>query len=90
MNTLNITIIDGYWNLNEKPLKVSSYAEKCLFSHYLRMKTLKLPISRTASFKHRKAEIKAKFNYKFTCRKTTSDFLEFPNMENLIFERKTA
>jgi len=48
-----------------------------------------IPSRQKSSFKKRAAEIKAKFNHQFKMRE--QDFLgDYPNIESLTFERKTA
>ena len=48
-----------------------------------------IPPRQKSSFKKRAAEIKAKFNYNFKMRE--QDFIaDFPNLENLTFNRKIA
>ena len=84
MEMLKIEIVNGYWNLNEKPLKSCSYAKKSLFSNFVMMRRIKQPVSKENTFKQRASEVKAKFNYVFKSRE--QDFLNgFPNLENVNF-----
>jgi len=64
-NNLKIEVIDGYWTINDKPIKICSYAKKSLFSHYLKMRIIKEKIKVNNSFKNRSQEIKSQFNYVF-------------------------
>jgi|688.fasta_scaffold563911_5 hypothetical protein len=74
-NNLKIEVIDGYWTINDKPIKICSYAKKSLFSHYLKMRIIKEKIKETNSFKNRSNEIKNQFNHVFN----------FPNEEKRFF-----
>jgi len=74
-NNLKIEVIDGYWTINDKPIKICSYAKKSLFSHYLKMRIIKEKIKETNSFKNRSNEIKDQFNHVFN----------FPNEEKRFF-----
>jgi len=87
--SISINLKNGYWRINEKPLSKCSIAKQSFFDQYLRMKFIKSPITEENSFKQRANEIKAKFNYSFKIRE--QNWLgEYPNIETLTFERKTA
>ena len=79
-NNLKIEVIDGYWTINDKPIKICSYAKKSLFSHYLKMRIIKEKIKETNSFKNRSNEIKNQFNHVFN----------FPNEEKRFFNNDYA
>jgi len=50
-----------------------------------------IPAKRKSSFKNRGPEIKAKFNHRFKLDHLRQDFLQgFPDIESVLFERKTA
>lgn len=85
-NNLQLNVVDGYWNLNEKPLRVCSFAKKQLFSHYLKMKRLKQPIADNPNFKYRPNEVKANFNYQFGEKRELIN--NFPDISKITFERK--
>jgi len=87
--SISINLKNGYWRINEKPLSKCSIAKQSFFDQYLRMKFIKSPIAEENSFKQRAKEVKAKFNHHFKMRE--QDFLgDYPNIEKLTFERKTA
>jgi len=65
MNYLKIEIQNGYWQLNEKPVKNCSYAKKCFFDKLLTMRKVKEPITVNNTFKHRASQVKSLFNYEF-------------------------
>lgn len=64
-NNLKIEVIEGYWTINDKPIKICSFAKKTFFSHYLKMRIIKQEIKKTNTFKNRTNEIKNKFNHVF-------------------------
>jgi len=50
-----------------------------------------IPAKRKSSFKNRSAQVKEKYNHRFKLNHLSDDLLSsHPNIENLIFERKTA
>ena len=63
---INICLKNGYWQINEKPLKNCSIVKQRFFDEYIRMKFIKFPISNKNSFKNRSQEIKKEFNYIFS------------------------
>jgi hypothetical protein len=89
--SVNIKVKNGYWQINEKPLHKCSIAKQSFFDQYLRMKFLKLPVTEESSFKNRSSQIKAKYNHRFKLDYTSDSFLkDYPNLELITFERKTA
>lgn len=88
---VNIQVKNGYWQINEKPLHKCSIAKQTFFDQYLKMKFVKLPIAEESSFKNRSAQIKEKYNHRFKLDHTSNDLLsDYPNINLLTFERKTA
>ena len=89
MNSINLKVQNGYWNLNDKPLKNCSIAKKNFFAQFVKMRLVKSDISQRRTFKQKAEEVKQQFNYKFA--NLQDDNLQnYPNINNLIFERKTA
>lgn len=87
MNSINLNIRNGYWNLNEKPLKDCSIAKKNFFAQFVKMRLVKTGISKERTFKERANEIKQQYNHKFA--NLHEDSLKnHPNIEKLIFEPK--
>jgi len=82
---ISIDLNNGYWQINKKPLYLCSIAKQNLFDQFVKMKALKLPICQESTFKQRASEIKQRFNHVF---KTQNPIENYPNIENLIFERK--
>ena len=86
-DSLSISLRDGYWRINNKPLAKCSIVKQNLFDQYLKMKLIKLPTVRESSFKHRPTEIKSMYNHTFKIRE--QDWIgEYPNIESVTFERK--
>lgn len=85
-NNLNLTVENGYWTLNEKPLRFCSFAKKELFSHYLRMKRLKQAVPISPIFGQNPEKAKS-HNHKFNF-KEENPLLNFPNIETVIFVKK--
>jgi len=89
MNSINLKVQNGYWNLNDKPLKNCSIAKKNFFAQFVKMRLVKSDISQRRTFKQKADEVKQQFNYKFA--NLHDDNLQnYPNINNLIIERKTA
>ena len=89
MNSINLKVQNGYWNLNDKPLKNCSIAKKNFFAQFVKMRLVKSDISQRRTFKQKADEVKQQFNYKFA--NLHDDNLQnYPNINNLIFKRKTA
>ena len=87
MNSINLKVQNGYWNLNDKPLKNCSIAKKNFFAQFVKMRLVKSDISQRRTFKQKADEVKQQFNYKFA--NLQDDNLQnYPNINNLIFERK--
>jgi hypothetical protein len=86
-DSLSISLRDGYWRINNKPLAKCSIVKQTLFDQYLKMKLIKLPIIRESSFKYRAKEIKSMYNYTFKIREQNW-IGEYPNIELITFERK--
>jgi len=87
MNSINLKVQNGYWNLNDKPLKNCSIAKKNFFAQFVKMRLVKSDISQRRTFKQKADEVKQRFNHKFA--NLQDDNLQnYPNINNLIFERK--
>ncbi len=87
--SVNINLKNGYWQINEKPLAKCSIAKQSFFDQYLRMKFIKSPIAEENTFKQRPEEIKSKYNHTFKMRE--QNWLgDYPNIESVQFNRKTA
>lgn len=65
-DNINISLKNGYWQINEKPIKKCSIAKQRFFDEYIRMKLIKFPINNQNSFKSRSQEVKSQFNYVFS------------------------
>lgn len=90
-NTIKMEVSQGYWNINDKPLKNCSIAKKNFFAQFVKMRLVKSGISEQRTFKSKAQEIKEKYNYKFANlnKQISNDLVEkHPNIETLIFERK--
>lgn len=87
MNSINLEVKNGYWNLNDKPLKNCSIAKKNFFAQFIKMRLVKTGIRQRNSFKHRANEIKQLYNYKFVNLRQEKQIINISNKE-LIFERK--
>ena len=89
MNSINLNVQNGYWNLNDKPLKNCSIAKKNFFAQFVKMRLVKSEVSQSRTFKQKASEVKRLYNYKFA--NLHDDNLEnYPNIQSLIFERKTT
>lgn len=86
-DSLNISLKDGYWRINNKPLAKCSVVKQNLFDQYLKMKLIKLPIVKESSFKQRPMHIKDTYNYTFKTREQNW-VGDYPNIELITFERK--
>ena len=87
MNSINLNVQNGYWNLNDKPLKNCSIAKKNFFAQFVKMRLVKSEVTQKSTFKNKASEIKEKYNYKFA--NLQDDNLQnYPNIQNLIFEPK--
>jgi hypothetical protein len=62
---INISLKNGYWQINEKPIKKCSIVKQRFFDEYIRMKLIKLEILDKSSFKNRSQEVKSQFNHVF-------------------------
>jgi hypothetical protein len=87
MNSINLNVQNGYWNLNDKPLKNCSIAKKNFFAQFVKMRLVKSEISRKSSFKNKAEEVKRKYNYKFANLRHEKPIINISNKE-LIFEPK--
>lgn len=87
MNSINLKVQNGYWELNDKPLKNCSIAKKNFLAQFIKMRLVKTEISQRSSFKHRANEIKDKYNHKFANLRQEKQIINISNKE-LIFERK--
>lgn len=87
MNSINLNVQNGYWNLNDKPLKNCSIAKKNFFAQFVKMRLVKSEVTQKSTFKDKASEIKEKYNHKFA--NLQDDNLQnYPNIQNLIFEPK--
>ena len=87
MNSININIQNGYWQINEKPLKNCSIAKKNFFAQFVKMRLVKSEVTQKSTFKDKAEEVKRKYNHKFT--NLQDDNLQnYPNIQNLIFKPK--
>ena len=92
-NEIEIRIIDGYWSINGKPIQNCSIPKKMLFAQFVKMKMVKMPISKSQEFHQNKEVVKETFNHRFKIKLeqiSNSFFNEEPNTNNLTFERKQA
>ena len=87
MNSINLNVQNGYWNINDKPLKNCSIAKKNFLAQFIKMRLVKTGISERSSFKQRAKEIKQMHNYKFANLRQEKPIINIGNKE-LIFERK--
>jgi hypothetical protein len=62
---ITISLKNGYWQINDKPIKKCSIVKQRFFDEYIRMKLIKFPIINKNTFKNRSKEIKSQFNYVF-------------------------
>jgi ribosome-binding protein aMBF1 (putative translation factor) len=64
---IEIKIIDGFWNMNDKKINDCNYLEKDFFGKYFILNIIKSPISEKSkpSFKNKREEVKKSFNYRF-------------------------
>ena len=86
-DSLSISLRDGYWRINNKPLAKCSIVKQTLFDQYLKMKLIKLPIVKESSFKHRAKYVKDTYNYSFKIREQNW-IGDYPNIESVTFNRK--
>lgn len=82
-----LKVINGFWTINQKPLKNCSIAKKNFFAQFIKMKLVKKAIPGNSTFKINPAETKAKYNHIFKHVKNKKVELN-PNINNLIFEPK--
>jgi hypothetical protein len=87
MNSINLNVQNGYWNLNDKPLKNCSIAKKNFFAQFVKMRLVKSEVSRKSSFKNKADEVKRLYNYKFANLRHEKPIINISNTE-LIFEPK--
>lgn len=87
MNSINLNVQNGYWNLNDKPLKNCSIAKKNFFAQFVKMRLVKTGIAERRTFKHKADEVKAKYNYKFANLRQEKPIINISNKE-LIFGPK--
>lgn len=87
MNSINLEVKNGYWNLNDKPLKNCSIAKKNFFAQFVKMRLVKSDISQRRTFKQKADEVKRLYNYKFANLRQEKPIINISNKE-LIFERK--
>ncbi len=92
-NKIQIKIVNGFWTINNKKIANCSYAKKCFFDKYIKLKLIKSPIVEKSrpTFKNKAKEIKESFNYRF---RNTEVMIEdwiksYRHVEKLIFELKT-
>lgn len=86
-NKITLKINNGYWELNDKPLKNCSIAKKNFFAQFVKMRLVKTEILERRTFKSKAQEIKDKYNYKFANLRQEKQIINIENKE-LIFERK--
>ena len=65
-DNINICLKNGYWQINNKPIKKCSIVKQRFFDEYIRMKLIKFPITNKNTFKNRSHEVKMQFNYVFS------------------------
>ena len=87
MNSINLNVQNGYWNLNDKPLKNCSIAKKNFFAQFVKMRLVKSEVSQNRTFKNKASEIKENYNYKFANLRQEKPIINISNKE-LIFEPK--
>lgn len=87
MNSINLNVQNGYWNLNDKPLKNCSIAKKNFFAQFVKMRLVKSEVSQNRSFKDKANEVKQLYNYKFANLRHEKPIINISNKE-LIFEPK--
>jgi len=87
MNSINLNVQNGYWNLNDKPLKNCSIAKKNFFAQFVKMRLVKSEVTQKSTFKDKAEEVKRKYNYKFA--NLQDDNLQnYPNVLDLFFKPK--
>jgi hypothetical protein len=72
---ITISLKNGYWQINDKPIKKCSIVKQRFFDEYIRMKLIKFPIINKNTFKNRSQEVKSQFNHIFN----------FPNEQKRFF-----
>lgn len=87
MNSINLNVENGYWTINEKPLKNCSIAKKNFFAQFVKMRLVKSEVSRNRTFKHKADEVKRLYNHKFANLRREKPIINISNKE-LIFEPK--
>ena len=87
MNSINLNVQNGYWKINDKPLKNCSIAKKNFFAQFVKMRLVKSDISQKRTFKQKADQVKQQFNYKFVNLRHEKQIINISNKE-LIFERK--
>ena len=87
MNSINLNVENGYWTINDKPLKNCSIAKKNFFAQFVKMRLVKSEISQRRTFKQKADEVKQKYNHKFANLRQEKPIINISNKE-LIFERK--
>lgn len=91
-NQIEIKIVNGFWSINNKKIANCSYAKKCFFDKYIKLKLIKTPIVEKSkpTFKNKAVEIKELFNYRF---RNTEVMIEdwirsYRQIDKLFFELK--
>jgi hypothetical protein len=87
MNSINLNVQNGYWNLNDKPLKNCSIAKKNFFAQFVKMRLVKSEVLENRSFKNKADDVKRLYNYKFANLRHEKPIINISNKE-LIFEPK--